>query len=157
MISKSMIAASIPAICGTGFLAAGASYRRKDIANIKPFTKRDISGQAVLVTGGTSGIGYSVVKGLASTGAKIIMASPQRERGLEIVEELKEAGSVEPLFFDLDLQNVGSITHCSEEIRKASKGKLSIIINNAGMINKNGDTVNGQERSLYTNHFGPFF
>jgi len=156
MITKSLVGKSIVAICGTGFLAMGAIYRYRDISNIKPFARRDISGQAVLVTGATSGIGYGVAKGLAGSGAKIIIASRNRRRGWEVVKELQEAGAVEPLFLDLDLSNRASITHCSEEIREASKGKLSIIINNSGMINPSGDTVFGREKSLVTNHLGPF-
>jgi len=159
MITKSLIgksAAALSALCGIGFLSRGALYRYKDTSTIKTFAKRDISGQAVLVTGATSGIGYCVAKGLVSSGAKIIIASRNRRRGWEVVKELQEAGAVEPLFLDLDLSNRASITHCSKEIREASKGKLSIIINNSGMINHSGDTVFGRERSLVTNHLGPF-
>lgn len=155
-MSMAKLVAKGTAIVGTGLLAAGTIFRYRDSARLKPFAKRDISGQTVLVTGGTTGIGYAVVKGLVSSGAKIITCAPDRQRGLEVIEELKEAGAVDPMFFDLDLRNKASITQCCNEIKKASNGNLSMIINNAGMMSKTGDQVDGLEQCLSTNILGPF-
>jgi len=155
MISKTLIAQSTAA-CGTALLAAGTIHRLRDKARIKPFPKRDISGQTVLVTGGTTGIGHCIVKGLASSGAKIITAAPDLQRGSEVIEELRELGAIEPAFVHLNLQQKSSINQCSKEVLEASEGNLSMIINNAGMMNGDGNTVEGLEKVLSTNILGPF-
>ena len=48
--------------------------------------------KVILVTGGTSGIGEGCVRHFASLGAKVVIASNQREPGEALEEELRAAG-----------------------------------------------------------------
>ncbi len=48
----------------------------------------DLSGKVAIVTGGNTGIGYELVKGLAEMGAHTIMASRSEERATAVSEEL---------------------------------------------------------------------
>ncbi len=45
----------------------------------------DLSGKVAIVTGGNTGIGYEVVKGLAEMGAHTIMASRSEERATDVI------------------------------------------------------------------------
>ncbi len=44
----------------------------------------DLSGKVAIVTGGNTGIGYELVKGLAEMGAHTIMASRSEERATAV-------------------------------------------------------------------------
>ncbi len=47
-------------------------------------TKQDLSGRVAIVTGGNTGLGYELVKGLAEMGAHTIMASRSEERATAV-------------------------------------------------------------------------
>jgi NAD(P)-dependent dehydrogenase (short-subunit alcohol dehydrogenase family) len=51
-----------------------------------------LKGKALLVTGGTSGIGEGCARHFASLGARVVMASNQPERGAALEAELHAAG-----------------------------------------------------------------
>ncbi len=46
--------------------------------------KQDLSGKVAIVTGGNTGLGYELVKGLAEMGAHTIMASRSEERATAV-------------------------------------------------------------------------
>src|ERR671910_789321 len=50
----------------------------------------DVSGQVVLVTGGTSGIGRAIALGLAQSGAKVMAGSTNPEKVGAIKKELRD-------------------------------------------------------------------
>ena len=47
----------------------------------------DLSGKVAIVTGGNTGIGYELVKGLAEMGAHTIMASRSEERATAVCSQ----------------------------------------------------------------------
>ncbi len=49
----------------------------------------DQSGKVAIVTGGNTGIGYELVKGLAEMGATTIMASRSEERAMAVSEYME--------------------------------------------------------------------
>ena len=44
----------------------------------------DLSGKVAIVTGGNTGVGYEVVKGLAEMGARTIMAARSEEKATAV-------------------------------------------------------------------------
>lgn len=78
----------------------------------------------ILITGASSGIGYTTAKELAEQGNIVYGAA----RRVEQIKELEALG-VKPIF--LDLTDSQAITSCVEQIINA-EGKIDILINNAG-------------------------
>jgi citronellol/citronellal dehydrogenase len=86
-------------------------------------------GKIVLVTGGGSGIGYSIAQKYLQLGAKVWIASRKQERIDQAVAELSAFGAVRGT--TLDIRETEHIESIAEKI-KAEDGRLDILVNNAG-------------------------
>ncbi|GMN69694.1 hypothetical protein TIFTF001_038742 [Ficus carica] len=81
-----------------------------------------------VVTGANKGIGFEIVRQLASNGVTVILTARDENRGLEAVEKLKEKGlSDKVLFHPLDVANPTSIARLADFI-KTRFGKLDILV-----------------------------
>ena len=78
----------------------------------------------ILITGGSSGIGYDSAVALAKQGHKVYAAA----RRVEMMEPLKEFGIV-PL--SLDVTDDNSMQECVKSVLDA-EGRIDVLINNAG-------------------------
>ena len=88
-----------------------------------------LEGKAVLVTGGSSGLGLIMAKGLLCNGARIIIASRSQEKCDKALSELSEFGECYSLAAD--------VTKAEDRKRllqfvESKLGGLSILVNNAG-------------------------
>ncbi len=52
----------------------------------------DMSGKVALVTGGSRGLGYEMVKGFAAQGADVVIASRKLESCRSVAEEIRATG-----------------------------------------------------------------
>lgn len=93
------------------------------------FDKKTFNKKIALVTGGRSGIGYTIAKQLLSLGAKVIITSRKEDLLEKAAEELKNFGEVSHLACDIRVTE--KIQALTEHIKK-SYGKLDILVNNAG-------------------------
>jgi NAD(P)-dependent dehydrogenase (short-subunit alcohol dehydrogenase family) len=91
----------------------------------------DFTGKIALVTGGSRGIGYQMVKALAERGADVIIASRKLENCEAAAEEMRAMGR-KALAISA---HVGKWAECDRlvELCYAEFGRLDILINNAGM------------------------
>jgi NAD(P)-dependent dehydrogenase (short-subunit alcohol dehydrogenase family) len=91
----------------------------------------DFTGKVALVTGGSRGLGYQMVKALAERGADVIVASRKLENCEAVAEECRALGRKAWAFS----AHVGKWDQCDRLIEEAyaAAGKLDILINNAGM------------------------
>lgn len=88
-------------------------------------------GKFAVVTGGTKGIGYAIVKALASQGANVIAASRNAENGKALVNEAAEKGwKVE--YIPVDLASQESINALFDAVEQKF-GKLDIYVNSVGV------------------------
>ncbi|KAK1560160.1 hypothetical protein Q3G72_023019 [Acer saccharum] len=89
-----------------------------------------------VVTGSNKGIGFEIVRQLASNGIKVVLTSRDEKRGLEAVEKLKSdeygLSSDKIIFHQLDVSDPASISSLADFI-KNQFGKLDILVNNAGI------------------------
>jgi len=91
----------------------------------------DLSGKRALITGSSQGIGYALAKGMAETGAEIVLNGRDVAKLEAAAKALRENGAhVHTLAFDAtDHAAVKSAVDTYE----ANHGSIDILVNNAGM------------------------
>ncbi len=111
----------------------------------------------VLITGGNSGIGKATAIGIAKTGATVIIACRNQERGVQAVADIKKASgnkNIELLLVDLASQK--SVREAAAEFKRRYN-KLHVLINNAGVfIGRREETADGLEKTFETNYLSHF-
>ena len=124
------------------------------------WSAQDIPAQddrVALVTGANSGLGQAVSRELARRGARVIMAARDHSRGETAVAEVARAApGARVELLDLDLASLTSVRAAAAEIADRVE-RLDLLVNNAGiMMVPRGETEDGFERQLGTNHLGHF-
>jgi 2-deoxy-D-gluconate 3-dehydrogenase len=91
----------------------------------------DLSGRVAIVTGGNTGIGYGIARGLAEAGAAVVIAGRRAAKNAEAVEAI-EAGGGHAIAIEADMQDEAS---CRALISQTVErlGRLDILVNNAGI------------------------
>ncbi|MEW7008894.1 SDR family oxidoreductase [Lentilitoribacter sp. EG35] len=91
----------------------------------------DLNGKTALITGSSQGIGYALAKGLAASGAKIILNGRDVEKLKNAADQLRSEGiNVTELAFDAtDHDGVRDVVDGFEK----EHGAIDILVNNAGM------------------------
>ena len=92
--------------------------------------KFDFSGQIVVVTGGTRGIGKGIARGFAGSGGRVYMLGRNPENGLAVESEFRAMG-LTARFFRCDVTHSNEVFQTFENILGDS-GRLDVLINNAG-------------------------
>ena len=88
-----------------------------------------LQGKAALVTGGSSGLGLHMAKGLLQNGVKVMIASRSEEKCTQALEELAPFGEVAAVAADVTKQEARATLVAEVE---AHFGALYILVNNAG-------------------------
>ncbi len=91
----------------------------------------DLSGRTALVTGATSGIGYTLARGLGQAGAAVIVNGRDAAKVAQAVEDLRGQGlTVHGTVFDVTARDA-----IEREVARieAEIGAIDILINNAGI------------------------
>lgn len=114
----------------------------------------DLSGEAAVVTGASSGIGIEIARALASTGAVVTLAVRDVDAGRRVALQIAAAtGNQAVEVQELDLTSLASVRAFVENWTTP----LRILICNAGvMAPPETYTANGWELQFATNHMGHF-
>lgn len=117
-----------------------------------------LQGKTIIVTGGSSGLGFEAVKMFASKDAEIIIATRSEGRALDAIEKIKlEYKDANVDFIHLNLANKNSIREFANEFNKKYT-KIDVLLNNAGvMTTPYMLTDDGFEFQQGINHFGHFY
>jgi NAD(P)-dependent dehydrogenase (short-subunit alcohol dehydrogenase family) len=91
-----------------------------------------LNDKVALITGGTSGIGEATALLFAREGAEVAVTGRHRQRGVAVVERIKEVGS-DGIFLQADVSVAGDCRQAVEETVQAF-GRLDILFNNAGVF-----------------------
>src|SRR5438093_1999347 len=96
------------------------------------------TGRAVLVTGGSSGIGRATARALGAEGARLMVAGRRRDRLEQVVREIESTGG-EAVAVTGDVREAAT---CELWVRQAAGrfGGLDGLVNAAGVIGAGGIT-----------------
>ncbi|ESK95792.1 short-chain dehydrogenase [Moniliophthora roreri MCA 2997] len=103
----------------------------------------DLSGRVAVVTGGGTGIGLMIAKGLSANGAKVYITGRRAEVLQKAAESTpKEDGEIIPL--PMDVTDKQSILN-AKKILQEKEGKLHILVNNAGQVGPTSPFLNNPD------------
>jgi 2-deoxy-D-gluconate 3-dehydrogenase len=91
----------------------------------------DLQNKVAVITGGNGGIGFGMAQGLATAGARIVIAARNAAKSAAAVELLQSSGA-QALAIEADVTNEDSVSRLFEQA-KARCGHVDILINNAGI------------------------
>jgi NAD(P)-dependent dehydrogenase (short-subunit alcohol dehydrogenase family) len=89
-----------------------------------------LEGRVVVVTGGASGIGESVVEHFAGQGAQVVFLDIQDDAAEKLIERLGTAVR-RPVFSHCDLTDMDAVRTAVVEIERRFK-RIDVLVNNAG-------------------------
>jgi len=89
-----------------------------------------LQGRAVLVTGGASGIGASIVEHFARQGSRVTFLDVQDEAAAELIEGLRPEVPLPPVYLHCDLIDVSELKARAAEAIGALGG-VDVLVNNA--------------------------
>lgn len=90
-----------------------------------------LDGKVAIITGGTRGIGYDIVKKFLDNKAKVVLFGSREESVNKAISNLKEEG-YEAIGFYPNLSNLDDVKKAYDAVIKAY-GKIDILVNNAGV------------------------
>lgn len=95
-----------------------------------------LKGKVAVVTGGTRGIGYAIVRKFAESGATVIICGSRPETAVAALERLKgEVPGVQAAALSPQLNDVVSVEQAFSAIFE-QYGGIDILVNNAGISQK---------------------
>ena len=109
-----------------------------------PKSKKNISGQLALITGGSEGIGRALAFRLAQEGCNIAIANRNLEKGQKTAEEIRKKFNVKVQAFQCDVSKRGDVKRLKDEVQK-SLGTVDLLINNAGLLSMDHSVLEGDD------------
>lgn len=96
-------------------------------------TNQMLQGKIAIVTGGTRGIGFSIVKKFLNSGAKVVLCGSRKETVDKALADLKEINPEYPVIgMWPDLTNYEEVAKAAKDV-KEQFGRIDILVNNAGI------------------------
>ena len=115
----------------------------------------DLTGQKIIVTGGTSGIGLSIVKELLIKGADVVVLARNMAKANEVKSQLDELYSNKTTIVQYDQSNDESVINAANNIIKEHSDFTSLILNAGTFQSKNKQsTVDDMSLTIKTNLVG---
>ncbi|MEO6083425.1 MAG: SDR family NAD(P)-dependent oxidoreductase [Umezawaea sp.] len=109
-------------------------------------------GRVAVVTGANTGLGFETARRLAESGASVVLAVRDTEKGKLAAARINGDVSVQ----ELDLTSLESVRAAAAGLR-ATYPRIDLLINNAGvMLTPKQTTRDGFEMQFGTNHLGHF-
>ncbi|MCZ4534790.1 oxidoreductase [Gordonia terrae] len=115
------------------------------------------TGRVAVVTGANSGIGREIALGLATLGARVVLACRNPQTSAEARDDIVgKVPGAELELVDLDLASLNSAHDAAAEIRRRHP-RLDLLVNNAGVMRARRElTPDGFEMDFGTNYLGHY-
>ena len=131
-----------------GFTNLGFRLHSKDFRPIDA----DLSGQTMVITGATGGLGLSSARELAALGARVVIVGRSEPKLTSAVDSIK--GDVVP--YQADLSLMSEIRRLAEQLL-AEEDRIDVLINNVGVLLPERQlTEEGIERTVAVDLAGHF-
>jgi retinol dehydrogenase 13 len=116
----------------------------------------DSKGKLVVITGATSGIGYTAAIKFASRGADLICINRNKEKSAALKHEIESLYNVKCDIFLADLSSMEETYDVARRLLELEK-PIDILIHNAGIyLTKRQLTPDGIEKVFMVNHLSSF-
>jgi len=117
-----------------------------------------LSGQRVLVTGASSGIGEATARAVAARGASVILVARRAPDLERVADEIRAAGGTASCY-QCDLTDEDAVGALVDKVL-ADHGTVDMIVNNAGRSIRRGitssyDRMHDFRRTMEINYFAP--
>lgn len=142
-----------------GSTDAKRSREEEDSAEVPVSSLFRLDGKIALITGSSQGIGFSLARGLAAAGAKVVLNGRDKAKLEKAKEQLIQSGHSIVGAVDFDVTDEVQVKSAIDGIEK-DVGPIDILINNAGVQHRAPlkDFPSEQwERLKKTNLDGVFF
>lgn len=117
---------------------------------------RDLTGQVILITGASSGIGLAAATAAAARGAGVVMVGRSKDRLREAVNQVAAAGGPRPLSYEADFARLDDVHLLADQLRRRLR-RIDVLASNAGLVVLGKKTtVDGHEVTMQVNHLGGF-
>ncbi|WIA09975.1 hypothetical protein OEZ85_010187 [Tetradesmus obliquus] len=142
----------------------GVLYQKMLVRDTPPLHQigGDVKDLTIIVTGPTSGIGWTTAAELARRGAHVVLACRSASKGEAMVAQLRKeaaaAGSPAP-HLEVNLLDLASLESVRQFVERWQQRPLHVLVNNAGMFNMGvgrSETKDGLEVHMQTNHLAHF-
>lgn len=91
----------------------------------------DVTGRAVLVTGGNSGLGRGMALAFRDAGARVAIAARRADRNAAVLAELGDGA----MACEMDVTDEASVEQVIAAVL-GRFGRLDVLVNNAGTVNR---------------------
>ena len=89
-----------------------------------------LENKVVIVTGGASGIGESIVEQFVIQKSKVAFIDIEEKFAKDLIERIYKKYKIKPLFIKCDLKNISELKVSIQQVKR-DLGPISILINNA--------------------------
>ena len=107
-------------------------------------TYHDLNGKSVLVTGGASGIGASIVRSFCAQGAKVGFFDIDDSAAMSLCNEIEKEDAVRPVFTSLDLRDQKAIPDAIAKLANEI-GTIDVLVNNAARDDRHTPAETGPD------------
>jgi retinol dehydrogenase-13 len=124
----------------------------------QPILKSEVNefNKIIVLTGATSGIGYTTALELASLKSHLILVARNHEKAQKVAHECLEAGASQVDVVIANLSLLSEVRLCAQKIKTLTP-KVDVLIHNAGMHStKRRLTSEGFEEVFALNHLASF-
>jgi NAD(P)-dependent dehydrogenase (short-subunit alcohol dehydrogenase family) len=124
----------------------------------QPILKRDVQvfDRCIVLTGATSGIGYTTALELASLKSHLILVARNPEKASKVAQQCREVGAKQVDVVIANLSLMSEVRDCAQNILNLTS-KIDVLIHNAGMHStKRHLTSEGLEEVFALNHCASF-